>query len=292
MKRSLMKSTCISLLMIIGSFVFLVPKAEAATKSVCASCAYTTIQAAIDASASGDIIEVSSGNYAGFNVTGANNITIKGTGLPVVTSAITLSSTGTVQVLGFNTAGTTITATAGKVTLLNNKIGTVTASGAAAVDAKGNYWGETPEFTTLITKSGTATVTYEPYYTIEKMLGSNITAISLKTTTKTIEVGDKYTAELDITYVGDYTITWTSSDETKATVDSNGVITAMAEGTATITATTTYGDTFTIGVEVVCEGKTENPKTSVELYIVAFGALVLIGGYVAIQTFKKSKEMM
>jgi len=33
------------------------------------------------------------------------------------------------------------------------------------------------------------------------------------------------------------TVTWTSSDETKATVDANGVVTALAAGTTTITAT-------------------------------------------------------
>jgi uncharacterized protein YjdB len=37
---------------------------------------------------------------------------------------------------------------------------------------------------------------------------------------------------------GDSLVTWTSSDQTKATVDANGVVTGVAAGTATITAVT------------------------------------------------------
>ena len=43
-------------------------------------------------------------------------------------------------------------------------------------------------------------------------------------------------------------MTFTSSDETVATVDENGVITGVAEGTATITVSA--GDT-TVDVEVI-----------------------------------------
>lgn len=42
-------------------------------------------------------------------------------------------------------------------------------------------------------------------------------------------------------------VTWSSSDDTKATVSTNGVITGVAEGTATITATS---GTFTATVAV------------------------------------------
>ena len=49
----------------------------------------------------------------------------------------------------------------------------------------------------------------------------------------------------------DMTITWTSSDETVATVDANGVVTSVAPGTATITATTANGVSATCVVTVV-----------------------------------------
>ena len=55
----------------------------------------------------------------------------------------------------------------------------------------------------------------------------------------------------------DMTVTWTSSDETVATVDANGKVTAVGAGTATITATTSGGQTATCEVTVsavACSG--------------------------------------
>lgn len=51
------------------------------------------------------------------------------------------------------------------------------------------------------------------------------------------------------------TVTWSSSDESKATVDANGVVTGVAEGSADITATSvkdpTKSDTLTVSVIVI-----------------------------------------
>lgn len=69
--------------------------------------------------------------------------------------------------------------------------------------------------------------------------------------TKTVANGS--TAQLTATTVpANKAVTWTSSDETKATVDANGLVTAKAaSGSATITATAvingqSYTDTCTI----------------------------------------------
>lgn len=286
------------LFLLIGGLLMFVPKVAAATLTVCASgCGYTTVDAAIDAATTGDTITLAAGSYAGFTNDGTKNITItKAVGvtvLPTITSAVTISSTGTTTITGLNISGTTITASAGTVTLLNNKMATLTASGTAAVEAKGNYWNSaTPNFSTIITKSGSATENHTPYYTVESMLGSNITAITLNTASKTIEVGEAYNADVTVTSVGDYTINWASSNTAVATVDATGKITALSVGTATITGTTTYGDTLSITITVVAEGTTANPETSLELYIVAFAALTIIGGYVGFQSYKKNKEMM
>ncbi len=69
------------------------------------------------------------------------------------------------------------------------------------------------------------------------------TVIHVSNTALTFDVGN--TRRLSATYMlskadqdkGVNSITWTSSDETKATVDANGLVTAKAEGTAKITCT-------------------------------------------------------
>ena len=48
----------------------------------------------------------------------------------------------------------------------------------------------------------------------------------------------------------DETVTWTSTDETVATVDANGVVFGVAEGTATVSATSVYDPEQTVSCEV------------------------------------------
>lgn len=60
------------------------------------------------------------------------------------------------------------------------------------------------------------------------------------------------------------TATWSSSDETVATVSAGGLVTAVAEGSATITATAQgQSDTCMITVPApVAEGMTVEPATA------------------------------
>ena len=60
---------------------------------------------------------------------------------------------------------------------------------------------------------------------------------------------DEANLKVDNYYVG--TLTWTSSNTAKATVDSGGVVTAVAKGTTVITATDAVGNTGSITIEVV-----------------------------------------
>ena len=81
----------------------------------------------------------------------------------------------------------------------------------------------------------------------------SVTGISLNKTTTSIEVGKTETLIATITpsNATNKTVTWTSSDTSMATVDSNGKVTAKKIGTATITATTSNGKTSTCKVTVI-----------------------------------------
>lgn len=77
------------------------------------------------------------------------------------------------------------------------------------------------------------------------------TSVTLNKTTTSIKVGANETLTATVTPEGaSQTVTWTSSDDTKATVDANGKVTAVAEGTATITAKTANNKSATCTVTV------------------------------------------
>lgn len=73
--------------------------------------------------------------------------------------------------------------------------------------------------------------------------GPKLTAVNMPQTTLEVATGETATAETSYTYDGETPenaqpeVVYTSSDESIATVDENGVITGVAEGEATITAT-------------------------------------------------------
>jgi len=89
-----------------------------------------------------------------------------------------------------------------------------------------------------------------------------LTQIALSKDATTIQRGS--TETLSITYTpadttDDKIVTWTSDDETVATVNSSGVITAQSEGIATITATVgNCSDTCVVTVEAASAGDNED----------------------------------
>lgn len=64
-----------------------------------------------------------------------------------------------------------------------------------------------------------------------------VQAISVSPTTATVAVGAAETLTATVTPSSFTDVTWTSSDESVATVSAAGVVTGVSEGTATITAT-------------------------------------------------------
>ncbi len=109
------------------------------------------------------------------------------------------------------------------------------------------------------TKSG---VTFEngKYYAITvKMNPKKVSSISLNKTSASLAIGG--TVELSVSNVSpsdavDKTVTWSSSNSSFASVNATGVVTAVAEGTATITATANDGSgkTATCSVTVYPAG--------------------------------------
>ena len=79
-----------------------------------------------------------------------------------------------------------------------------------------------------------------------------VTSVTLNKTTLTLAVGDNetLTATIAPTNATNKTVTWSSSNNSIATVDNNGKVSAIAEGTATITAKSANNKTATCAVTV------------------------------------------
>lgn len=128
---------------------------------------------------------------------------------------------------------------------------TVTAEPEAALAGKTVTWSSTDDSVVKVDQEGnieavgvgTATITAsceEFSDSVTITVNAPLAGITLNTQETSIKKGD--TADLDVIYTpedtsDDKTVKWTSSDDEIATVDENGVVTAVADGTATITAT-------------------------------------------------------
>ena len=89
-----------------------------------------------------------------------------------------------------------------------------------------------------------------------------VASITLNITEKTLEEGEtvNLTASVLPANASNKSLAWTSSDENVATVDANGLVTAVKEGTATITAKANDGS----NVSVKCTIKVKAPVVLVE----------------------------
>ena len=94
------------------------------------------------------------------------------------------------------------------------------------------------------------------------------TKISLKPERLTLQEGNTGSFTYELTPSDAYAeITWSSSDESIATVNSNGIVTAKKEGTATITAKTNNGLTATGTVTVTPQPQSVSLSNSLQVCV-------------------------
>ena len=209
-------------------------------------------------------------------VTAEGIVTAKGAGTSVITAktyngktakcTITVKQQVTAIALSDETVSLwvgkkkTLTATAAPTTANNtsvnwsssdNKVATVSSKGVITAKGKGTC-----------TITCTAADGYGTKNICEVTVKQPVTEIALSETTASLWVGDTktITATATPTTAGNISVTWSSSDNSVASVSSEGVITANGEGTCTITCTAADG----YGTSSICEVTVMQQATSIE----------------------------
>jgi len=138
----------------------------------------------------------------------------------------------------------------------NTAVATVDANGLVTTKALGTV------VITATSQDGSKTAT-----TTVTVSNIPVTGISMNTTTATINIGSTtlLTATIAPSNATNQIVTWSSSNAAVATVDANGLVTAIAVGTAVITATSQDGGkiaTTTVTVSVPVTGISLNTTTA------------------------------
>ena len=259
---------------------------------------------------------------AGVAEVSGGNVTAKGVG----TATITVTTAD-----GNKTATCTVTVTAAtvsvesvtldKTTLELEEEGTATLAATVKPDNatdKTVTWTSSDATVATVDNTGKVTAVKKGTATITAKAGDKsatctvnvkekspvaVESITVTPATTTLEVGK--TTVLGVTFkpenVADKTVTWKSSDESKATVDSKGAVTAKAEGTVTITATTKEGNksaTCTVTIKNGYDPKTDTTKllkdkSGNQMYILVDGKYVeaKVADYYKHNTFYKKEKV-
>ena len=93
---------------------------------------------------------------------------------------------------------------------------------------------------------------FDKIYAVDDDGNILVTELSLNVTNKTLYVNEtlQLTATITPNIASNKSVSWTSSDSSVATVDDNGLVTAIATGTAVIKATTTDGSYLSASCDV------------------------------------------
>ncbi|MBR3441775.1 MAG: Ig-like domain-containing protein [Bacteroidales bacterium] len=141
-------------------------------------------------------------------------------------------------------------------------------TGIATIDSKGNVTGVKPGTATITVKTtdGGKTATCEVAVTKKP---TPVSGVTINRTSLTLTIGGSaiLVATVSPEDATNQKVVWSSSDESIATVDQNGEVTAVKKGTAKVTATTEDGgktatcDVTVTDKPVVATGVTLNKKT-------------------------------
>ena len=115
-----------------------------------------------------------------------------------------------------------------------------------------------------------------------------VTNVTLDQTSASIKVGENVTFKATVTpdNATDKTVTWRSSDESIATVDANGKVTALKEGEVTITAT--CGDQSASATVTVTASEESGCGSTVGLSL-SFVGVVLVGAAIVLLKKKSAR---
>ena len=181
---------------------------------------------------------------AGITISGGNSISVKG-GTTQLSATVTPSN-ATNKSVTWTSSDNTV------ATVDSNGLVTAKVDGAVVIKAKAND-GSNVENTYNVTITGQTITPSTVSVTGVSITGTN--SISSKGGTTQLS------ATVSPSNATDKSVTWTSSDNTIATVDSNGLVTAKTDGTVTITATANDGSGITSTCNVGISGQTIAPTT-------------------------------
>ena len=173
--------------------------------------------------------------------------------------------------LNYNTAALTVGETKTKIATVlphnatnqniawrshNSNVATVDENGVVTALSEGTA------IITVITQDGARTATSTvTVVSQEQEQEVSVASVSLNITETTLTIGDtkELVATVEPYNATNQNVTWTSSNPDIATVDENGRVTAVAQGTATITVTTEDGNhtansIVTVVCAITCEG--------------------------------------
>ena len=242
-----------------ATFITYADGVQSSSKDVTSSATWSSGTSAVASVSGGTVTGKASGTsilkatyngYTGSETVTVNDVLTYGLELSVTSATISVGNTKTIAANyitftnGTRTSSKTVTSSA-SWSSSNSAVASVS---GGSVTAKAN--GSATITATYNGYSATATVTVEDDITYDYQLSPTSTSVVNGRTTKMTAVRRTFTNGAQ-TNGEDYSsnFTWTSSNTSVATVGSNGVITGVGTGTATITAK--YGGTTLTGTVTV-----------------------------------------